>query len=601
MGMAASQARYLALVARKSNCEFEGQQINQARTALSNQSANLFNQMLGLKVPVPPSTQDFTKTQYSYTDGVNNSVIDSWKQLSAADPDYNYIVKTHYYTDVYTGSVKKMSDPQVQISDPGNPIATIHQINVAVERMNKDEEEMNARYSYWQSVKTQNERKIADLKKQAQTDNRKTIYDQGIEFADWNEITQDVFGYYQLSDYVDNKSYKAYVYKDPNKLPTGVPTDFNNKIWAEQTLGMVKDLVDLGILNIQDLNKALMDHDPSAQLITDISELTYDGSTFTGKQIGVLNTFALVNVDGTADCYISLVDQVDSLVGNVSQTAKGAISGYPELDPTTHPEYKSNGSYLYDIDELQKEIESYEQAYNIAKVTYETSKMEYEALNRPIYVGNSELTYLDKLTDDQKTELEQVVKDLKEQGISEAIAECFNEKGEYLGGIYSFKLNGNVYYTTWYDLCDAYDTYTVAVDNNNLIDSQYKMPYYNASYVSKKIEQERKALLETDGNGRFTSVRFADDSITYTLNVETITDDKAYEDAMNKYNYENSLYDKTIQDINAKTSIIQHEDQQLELRLKQLDTEQKALSTEIDAVSKIVKDNIDSSFKTFSS
>ena len=73
MGMAASQARYLALVARKSNCEYEGQQINQARTVLSNQSANLFNQMLGLSVPVPPSTQDYTKVQYSYSDGSNDS------------------------------------------------------------------------------------------------------------------------------------------------------------------------------------------------------------------------------------------------------------------------------------------------------------------------------------------------------------------------------------------------------------------------------------------------------------------------------------------------------------------------------------------------
>ena len=56
----------------------------------------------------------------------------------------------------------------------------------------------------------------------------------------------------------------------------------------------------------------------------------------------------------------------------------------------------------------------------------------------------------------------------------------------------------------------------------------------------------------------------------------------------------------TIADINARTSIIQREDQQLELRLKQLDTEQRALSTEIDAVSKIVQDNVESSFKTFS-
>ena len=60
-------------------------------------------------------------------------------------------------------------------------------------------------------------------------------------------------------------------------------------------------------------------------------------------------------------------------------------------------------------------------------------------------------------------------------------------------------------------------------------------------------------------------------------------------------------YDKTIQDINARTSIIHQEDQQLELRLKQLDTEQKALSTEMEAVQKIVQENIKETFKTFSS
>ena len=113
-------------------------------------------------------------------------------------------------------------------------------------------------------------------------------------------------------------------------------------------------------------------------------------------------------------------------------------------------------------------------------------------------------------------------------------------------------------------------------------------------------EETKKALLETDGNGRFTSVRFEDDTITYTLNAETITDDAAYQDAMNQYYYESAQYDKMVQDINAKTSLIQQEDLQLELRLKQLDTEQNALSTEIDAVSKVVKDNIEDSFKTFS-
>ncbi len=70
MGMAASQARFLGITARKTNTEYEGQQVNQQRTALANQSANLFNQMLALEVPSPPSKSDskFTKTEYAFID-----------------------------------------------------------------------------------------------------------------------------------------------------------------------------------------------------------------------------------------------------------------------------------------------------------------------------------------------------------------------------------------------------------------------------------------------------------------------------------------------------------------------------------------------------
>ena len=64
--------------------------------------------------------------------------------------------------------------------------------------------------------------------------------------------------------------------------------------------------------------------------------------------------------------------------------------------------------------------------------------------------------------------------------------------------------------------------------------------------------------------------------------------------------YEKEVYEKTIADINAKTSIIQQEDRTLELRLKQLDTEQNALKTEMDAVKKVIKDNVEKTFKTFS-
>ena len=75
MGMAASQARYLSLTARKTNTEYEGQQVNQQRTALANQSAGLFNQMLSLEVPTPPLATDYSKTEYTFVNTATSENI----------------------------------------------------------------------------------------------------------------------------------------------------------------------------------------------------------------------------------------------------------------------------------------------------------------------------------------------------------------------------------------------------------------------------------------------------------------------------------------------------------------------------------------------
>ena len=86
MGMAASQARFLGLTARKTNVEYEGQQINQQRTTLGNQSANYYNQMLGMQVPVPPSVADYTKTVYTFVDGALTNSITS--MIAQSDGKY---------------------------------------------------------------------------------------------------------------------------------------------------------------------------------------------------------------------------------------------------------------------------------------------------------------------------------------------------------------------------------------------------------------------------------------------------------------------------------------------------------------------------------
>lgn len=115
MGMAASQARYLGLTARKTNVEYEGQQINQQRTALANQSANTFNELLTLKVPTAPSTTDYTTVQYSYSDGSNKETITKMDTLTG-DDNYNYLVTHNHSANVYTGVETRKANPQVSQS-----------------------------------------------------------------------------------------------------------------------------------------------------------------------------------------------------------------------------------------------------------------------------------------------------------------------------------------------------------------------------------------------------------------------------------------------------------------------------------------------------
>ena len=434
MGMAASQARYLALTARKTNTEWEGQQINQARTALANQSANLFNQLLALEVPNAPKTTDYTELQYSYTDGENESVLDSWQQLSSADPNYNYIVNSYYYANVYTGSRKLLENPQVQ---------------------------------------TKGEVTINDFKGQ----NPQVTYN-----ANDNTYT--------------------------------ITTADGNS----QTYSAIKNVEsDLKLKN------ALTDFETAKDM---------------AKADGVLTT------DG--------------------------VYGYQD----------SNGTWHFF---LENEIEE---------------PKDYSTVYVPSYVGNSKLTQLNELTADQAAELAQVLKDCPDSSMKDYLS--FDNDGNlvYNGeGIYSFDMQGKTYFTTEQDL---YNSMQTQYNYDKPIDVQEKLAYYNASYLKTRIEQTNHALLETDGNGRFTSVKFDNNSVVYDLNVETVTDEAAYKDAMNEYVYKKEQYEKTIADINAKTSIIQQEDRTLELRLKQLDTEQNALATEMDAVKKVIKDNVEKTFKTFS-
>ena len=419
MGMAASQARYLALTARKTNTEYEGQQINQERTALANQSADAFNQYLALEVPTAPSSTDFTTVQYTYEDGNVEEAIEDMTELADASSDYNYLVNHYHYSDVFTGIKNNKINPQVR-----------------------------------------------------------TGYDTRTKTTPIANITND------------GTAYSVDGYMVTNYNPQDVEAKSRYDILCKQYPELAAiDATNLGVY-------------------TDNSQVMH----FVDK----------TTLAGTAD----VVD------------------------------YSINGIV-------------------------------------PTHVGNCELTKYDSydLAGDDKAlalSLEQIRKDNPDDKIAAAADES----------IYIYEAYGRTYFTTEEELLASANS---SMNAANPSEYQVNLNTYYAEAIKTKISSTEKAFVEFDDSGRMTSIKYENSTAKFAVQTETVTDQAAYQDAMNQYEYEKAQYEKSVEDINKKTEIIQEEDRTLELRLKQLDTEQSALQTEMEAVAKVIDKNVEMTFKTFSS
>lgn len=549
MGLAASQARYLALVARKSNCEYEGQQINQSRLALSNQSADLFNQMMALQVPSTPSKSDFTIQKYTFTDGVNEFTIDKWNRLAEADSDgYNYVVTYHYDAEKYTGFQKYKLDPQVQFS------------GVAPTKSVNPEEEV---------------RKIQAALADKETQKA------AMELAETAYLTQKQQAGKE-ANYIDSSTVVGVTSctVDVDQNPNIYTVKFNPSGESEKTYTYKKF-------------DTLSDEDQAT--VKKYVEKLIEYGAFEAERIDYSKIYYYKNADYLTDS-IAFKSDLEALRAEDERKTTRL--------PIYHVTYDVPDDIgYYSMKQMDDKVQSAYAAYLEAKENYESSEDVYDRYDVPIKIGNIKLKPLATLEDNQLNAIVQIIADMKEKDIDTNLVRCFDTLQEqytadtYIGGIYSFEMVGTTYYTTYYDLYNS----VVNGTGINHIDDQAKLPYYGAQDIEGPVSNTSRALIQKDESGRFVTMQLEDDSLVYDLKATSETDEDAYEDAMNKYYYEKSLYDKQISDLNAKTSIIQRQDRDLELRLKQLDTEQSALNTELDAVSKVVKDNIEKSFKTFSS
>ena len=135
MGMSASQARFLSLTARKTNTEYEGQQINQQRTALSNESSNYYSQLTSMTVPTPPSSSDYTKVTYTFKNGTENNTITSL--VAVQETATTGVYKLNYTQEIPADTIVVNGSSQVTRTPSDGPEGTVFEYYIGADKLDK--------------------------------------------------------------------------------------------------------------------------------------------------------------------------------------------------------------------------------------------------------------------------------------------------------------------------------------------------------------------------------------------------------------------------------------------------------------------------------
>ncbi len=594
MGMAASQARFLGLTARKTNVEYEGQQINQQRTTLANQSANYYNQLLGMSVPVPPSVADYTKTVYSFNDGALNNTITSLMAEGNGSYRVSYLSS---WTDDFaiasggcTSIVNSNPDGYFvganKIKELGETFK-LAQVAHKIEGGDGAGNRLDANMTYVD--KNGNQVQLVE--------------------ATYDRIVSIIGKEPQLSDYTTQ----------------GLVINYKNT----QCYSNVSGTTNVGIGHMEHNLCRLIWGDGSRASVTSSSGVTVTNTTLTDGRTDVISLtnsgWETNKSDSTSlqlkerletiypDTYQKLVDlYVDTIL--YLNKNKSNVSG---MD--IKKDYYSLSSENYDANEItpQKLFTRWENFWNevtnlspekIYQEAHDQWQQKYDQytncyLNSADYSDKYYLTteffydgddkYLSSLTSEQLAQLYDL-----EKHYQRLLNETYGEPDNGWYVRYVENTTSGEFEPIFYN---GDDMVNGTADENGNIRSNVRT--YKVGNQKKQEEvKNAEAKLEQDTTGRYISLTLYDENgnpRTYALTTETVTDQAKYDDAMNQYEYDKYLYEHAIQEINAKIEITQAEDKNLELRLKQLDTEQSAISTEMDAVAKVIEKNTESTFKTF--
>lgn len=626
MGMAASSLRFAQLTARKNQVEFEGQQINQQRLTLSQKSSAIYNDMLTKQVPTAPDPSQFTKIVYKFNNGGGtSSIINLAKKTSGA---YNYNIT--YKRPKTTNTLSKSSFSNVgfssQIGVTGQDkttadyyarTATINGVpynlslvggNTAAERLQTYKSTLET----YQNMKTIEEQ-ISSLSSKKATDTVSSSTQQNIKSAlglditstdptERNSIEKALFGDDTLNPPTNGLRVTMPIQIDLSSTNYPSNTEQRAAYNMAVALGITgkSDATLLNDLTQANMNSALTailaDADMSDHLQTKLTGSTTGDTlkddwmfqTATTTAGGTPTTTDTVSQQDITNKFASLNDLEKAELANL--LAQYAIDGNVDTDIAA-------ASEVSDIN--HDKYENYGQAANSLYSIANGDSADETVTNEQMIAMLEELLKETSKTEDGKTY--QSSGDYKTGEVDPAFVQY--QSSVATPGIQNVG-EGQILYEYADDNGEKCYMY-VSVDNilddksNTYADSvqiyENSLNYLDGEYETE--QQDANVIMSEDG--QVVKITFADGTVV-APEIVTEMDDAAYDQAMVEYEYKKEVYDKEMNDANAKVKIIQAQDQKLEVRLKQLDTEQKAIQTEIDAVKSVRDKAIESSFKTFS-
>jgi hypothetical protein len=535
MGMSASQARYLSLVARQSDLEYQGQQINNERTILSQQVTDLYSQLQNLEVPTPPSTTDYSTVIYTGTDGASTFTLSNIVPTGDTyNVDLNYTKTGHYLSEAGSAKVTQGTKDKLYFETVDSSSFSTSQISGA-------------------GLSVDSATKIANDSTK-QSDNTKIMHNVG---------------------------------KDPSGNDSYYVKVGNNFVLVTSS------------------NQSQYKDQDKFQLINaETKETTNDdGTTTTDKNYGagdyvVTNPVNTAAVNGT-----SLSDIQNSGFYIVKQGGTTPISTASITANNVSTYFNGSDSTGYTLKSNFLLLEESTSATGTAYSNPNSSDYNYQV------AGNDVMTLSDAISAGY------IAEDSKENYI-QAMVDTFPDlvTKDSEGNVDTSDLESKVmvYFETsssgksvpHFVLAESLNSLTDVTGSKQAVTYDYTA---NGSYTDAVSKEDCKLTFDT--SGRITSIdiptKYDDDGNptsykTVSLTASQSYDENAYADAYNQYEYDKYLYDKQQAEINAKTEVIQQEDKKLELKLQRLDNERTQITTEVEALDKVINDNIDASYKTFS-